>query len=618
MSTTHPLRLREDVHLGIVYDDRTPFGSGLSGLSDALIQRTCAPLRAAVSRDGWAAVEAHSQAWMDKLMGPRALGALYERPDVLREACVYPPAEQVVPVGLTVAVPGTDSVTRAVFPLDDGLRASLAGWMGQWQAHAPRPRSIGAAALWDRLHELGAFEPDHAPRQPLEDGVTFIGHATVAVQALGTQLLFDPYLIPPSAADPPGLRPHTACDLRPSAMFVTHSHADHFDPATLLRFPADTPIVVPVVPRESLLSTDMARRLRELGFSRVCTLGWHDALEIGPLRVTALPFYGEQPTDDRMLHPEARNLGNTYLVEGLGRRVALVADAGRDEAGSTIDMAAQLQARRGPLDVLFGGFRAWRVAPIRYVGTSIARYLLFVPREDRTRVQQIMNDADDFVATGRAWGARTIVPYANGGTPWFARIGLGPHGDPDHPDDENIDPPLELVERAMAEAAPADAVLVDQTVKLLDGTDKSLADYRGKALLLVNTASECGYTPQYADLQALYAKYKGRGLEVLAFPSNDFGGQEPGTPEQIREFVDSEYAVEFEMFDKVAIKGPDKAPLYRALTEQTPEGIRGEVKWNFTKFLVDPQGRVVQRFESAVEPTDPQMIEAIERVLPKA
>ena len=168
-----------------------------------------------------------------------------------------------------------------------------------------------------------------------------------------------------------------------------------------------------------------------------------------------------------------------------------------------------------------------------------------------------------------------------------------------------------------AVAAAAGPVL-DHTVKLLDGKDKSLADYRGKALLVVNTASECGFTPQYADLQQVYAKYKDRGLEVLAFPSNDFGGQEPGTPEEIRKFVDSKYDVEFEMFDKVVIKGDAKSPLYQTLTEQTPEGIKGDVQWNFTKFLVDPQGHVVQRFESAVSPTDPAVTSAIEKVLPKA
>jgi glutathione peroxidase len=179
-------------------------------------------------------------------------------------------------------------------------------------------------------------------------------------------------------------------------------------------------------------------------------------------------------------------------------------------------------------------------------------------------------------------------------------------GKPVNPDEPNT-----------VEVAAGGPVL-DHTVKLLDGTDKSLADYRGKALLVVNTASECGFTPQYADLQEVYAKYKERGLEVLAFPSNDFGEQEPGTPEEIRKFVESKYSVEFEMFDKVVIKGDAKAPLYKTLTEETADGIKGEVKWNFTKFLVDPQGHVVQRFDSAVSPSDPQVTTAIEKVLPKA
>jgi L-ascorbate metabolism protein UlaG (beta-lactamase superfamily) len=461
MSTsTPPLRLREDVELGVVYQDRTPFGSGFSGMSDALLQRTCAPLQKAVAAEGWAGIEARSHVWLEKIMGPRALGALYERPDRLREDCVYPPAELVTPVGLRVTVPRGERARTVVLPLQGSLRESLAGWLGDWQARARRPRDPAAAAVFDRLSELQAFEPARAARQPLPDGVTFIGHATVAVQAEGTQLLFDPYLIPPSPADPPGIRPHTACDLRPAAMFVTHSHADHFDLATLLRFPCDTPIYVPYVPRESLLATDMALRLRELGFTAVTALPWHAEVAVGPFRVRALPFYGEQPTDGAMLHPEARNAGNTYLVEGLGRRVALVADAGADESGSTIELARRLRETVGPLDVLFGGFRAWRLQPIRYIGTSIARYLLFVPPEQRTQVQQIMNDAADFVATGMAWGARAIVPYANGGTPWFARIGLGPRGDEEHPDDVDVDPPVALVEQALAAAAPADMELL--------------------------------------------------------------------------------------------------------------------------------------------------------------
>ena len=186
----------------------------------------------------------------------------------------------------------------------------------------------------------------------------------------------------------------------------------------------------------------------------------------------------------------------------------------------------------------------------------------------------------------------------------------------DKPDDAGAKPATEAPAPAST-VQPSDAVL-DHEVKLLDGNTKSLADYRGKALLVVNTASECGFTPQYAELQQLYATYKDRGLEVLAFPSNDFGAQEPGTPEEIRTFVDSQYSVEFEMFDKVATKGPEQSPIYKTLTEETGQGIAGEVQWNFTKFLVAPDGRIIRRFEPPVTPMDPELVAAVEATLPNA
>lgn len=159
-------------------------------------------------------------------------------------------------------------------------------------------------------------------------------------------------------------------------------------------------------------------------------------------------------------------------------------------------------------------------------------------------------------------------------------------------------------------------VVIDHEVQTLDGKTTSLASYRGKALLLVNTASQCGYTPQYAGLQQLYGQYRDKGLEVLAFPSDDFGNQEPGSNEEIRSFVDDKFAVEFPMFDKVHAKGPEIAPLYKTLSEQTGAGIKGEIEWNFTKFVVDPKGRVVARFAPDVDPKDPKVIAAIEAALP--
>ncbi len=167
-----------------------------------------------------------------------------------------------------------------------------------------------------------------------------------------------------------------------------------------------------------------------------------------------------------------------------------------------------------------------------------------------------------------------------------------------------------------ATSAPPKVALIDHNVETLEGQSASLASYRGKALIVVNTASECGYTPQYEGLEKLYERYKGRGLVVLGFPSNDFGGQEPGSREQIRAFCQKNYGVTFPLFAKVHAKGPEKAPVFATLTEATPPGIAGEIKWNFTKFLVDPAGRPVARFESAVEPLAPEVIAAVERVLP--
>lgn len=167
------------------------------------------------------------------------------------------------------------------------------------------------------------------------------------------------------------------------------------------------------------------------------------------------------------------------------------------------------------------------------------------------------------------------------------------------------------------EAASSSPAVIDQTVTTLGGESLDLASFRGHPMLIVNTASKCGYTPQYAGLQKLYERYKDRGLVVIGFPSNDFGGQEPGSAAQIGEFCRINYGVTFPMMAKVHAKGPDMAPIYRTLTERTPDGIRGEIRWNFTKFLVDADGQVVARFESAVKPEDPQVIAAIEKLLPQ-
>jgi len=153
------------------------------------------------------------------------------------------------------------------------------------------------------------------------------------------------------------------------------------------------------------------------------------------------------------------------------------------------------------------------------------------------------------------------------------------------------------------------------TLNSIDGAPAPLAGYKGKVVLLVNVASQCGYTPQYSALEAIYEKYKDRGFVILGFPANNFGAQEPGTNEEIKTFCTRKYSVTFPMYAKISVKGADQAPLYAYLTKETPAGISGDIKWNFTKFLVDRDGKVVQRFESAVTPDSKEVTEAIEKQL---
>lgn len=154
------------------------------------------------------------------------------------------------------------------------------------------------------------------------------------------------------------------------------------------------------------------------------------------------------------------------------------------------------------------------------------------------------------------------------------------------------------------------------SARTIDGVEKSLGDFAGKVLLIVNVASQCGLTPQYRGLQELYEYYRERGFEVLGFPCNQFGGQEPGSEEEIRTFCETRYKVTFPLFAKIEVNGPNRHPLYAYLTRQPtmPDG-PGDIQWNFAKFLVDRHGQVVARFAPATAPASEELVEAIERTL---
>src|SRR4051812_46427853 len=165
-----------------------------------------------------------------------------------------------------------------------------------------------------------------------------------------------------------------------------------------------------------------------------------------------------------------------------------------------------------------------------------------------------------------------------------------------------------LMVTAMAFAATS---IYDFTLNSIDGAATPLSTYKGKVVLVVNVASKCGYTPQYAGLEKLYEKYKDKGLVIVGVPANNFGAQEPGTDEEIKTFCTRNYNVTFPIMSKVSVKGADKTPLYQYLTEATG----GEIKWNFTKFVIDRKGGIASRFESAVTPESADMIKAIEQAL---
>jgi len=153
--------------------------------------------------------------------------------------------------------------------------------------------------------------------------------------------------------------------------------------------------------------------------------------------------------------------------------------------------------------------------------------------------------------------------------------------------------------------------IYDFTMNSIDGAPAPLSAYKGKVVLLVNVASRCGFTPQYTGLESLYEKFKDRGFVILGFPANNFGGQEPGTNEEIKTFCSTKYNVTFPIYAKSSVKGADINPLYKYLTETKG----GDVKWNFTKFLADRNGNVIARFESAVTPDSAELVSAVESAL---
>jgi len=155
--------------------------------------------------------------------------------------------------------------------------------------------------------------------------------------------------------------------------------------------------------------------------------------------------------------------------------------------------------------------------------------------------------------------------------------------------------------------------VLDFTMNTIDGKPRPLSSYKGKVLMIVNTASECGFTPQYETLEKLYETYKDSGFQILAFPANNFGKQEPGTNAEIKNFCSTQFHTTFDLFEKISVKGDDQHPLYQYITKESP--CSGEVKWNFQKYLVDRSGRIVEKYFSITDPMSKKVRSEVEKLL---
>lgn len=410
-------------------DHDEDLGCSILGPASRPVRRAHAQLKLKIQQLGGVEAARQARALIRWLEDTSAYAALCEGTTkrkgrrVLREAVLFPDVTKTPPRVLHLRKDelGLDVPVRAnEWPLVNELFATLAQGATAAELRTFKRVPLTASLLAD-VSQARWLEP--ATTADTSHGGVFVGHNTTLLRGKQARVLVDPYFRPASQFDLPNYQPMQPRDLGPiDAVVITHSHGDHFHLGSLLQLPKHVRFFVPPVERENLFSTDCVARLRQLGFTNVEALPWHTTRQVGDVTITALPFYGEQPTSEPGVHG-ILNVGSTWHLETPSGSAAFFADSGADFRGDMLEVCAALE---GQVDALFCGVRGFRLKPIFFGFTTLDAFLVDVPLALLSAPQQLMADTDTALAYTRALRAKTLVPCADGGAPWYWREGMGP------------------------------------------------------------------------------------------------------------------------------------------------------------------------------------------------